>query len=64
MPTYDYQCKVCKTIDEYTHKMDIKINPHCMRCAEFGKLGVMNKVFSPCRGLHFKGTGFYKTDYK
>lgn len=64
MPIYDYQCKVCKYKEEVVHKMDDDRFRYCMACAENGNYVLMNKLFSSCRGLHFKGSGFYETDYK
>lgn len=59
MPWYDYKCPKCGTVQEFNHKIDEKSVYFC-DC----DLGVhMVKQFNPVPS-HFKGTGFYQTDYK
>ena len=59
MPTYDYKCPKCNSAKQIQHKMND------MPCVVCDKCFVnMNKGFGGGIGLHFKGTGFYETDYK
>lgn len=59
MPTYDYKCPKCEIIQQFFHKMCEEISQLCPHC------GVkMTKCISAGIGLHFKGSGFYETDYK
>ena len=57
MPIYEYQCTACR------EQMDVIQNrsdpPHsvCPKCG-----GEMKKLLS-APGIHFKGSGWYKTDY-
>ncbi len=60
MPTYDYECEACNTIFEEFHKISdppVEVCPHC------GK-GPVRRHVSGGAGIHFKGSGFYVTDYK
>ena len=59
MPTYDYKCPKCKKISEQFHNPFETLNISCSDCSE-----IMQKCFHAGLGLHFKGTGFYETDYK
>ncbi len=59
MPTYDYKCPTCSKISEQFHKPFESFNISCEKCGEN-----MMKSYSPCLGIHFKGTGFYETDYR
>jgi putative FmdB family regulatory protein len=59
MPTYDYRCDTCGTIDQKFHKMsetDVYLCSGC-KCE-------MIKCIGRGIGVHFKGSGFYETDYK
>ncbi|NDB57078.1 zinc ribbon domain-containing protein [bacterium] len=51
VPTYDFQCKYCSTIEEYTSPEP----PVCTLCGS-----TMNRLWT-ANPVHFKGTGFYKT---
>lgn len=57
MPVYDYDCPKCGRF-EALHKMD-EVLTECEKCGSEVK-----KLISPPRGLIFKGSGFYATDYK
>ena len=59
MPTYDYKCPKCQKISEKFHKPFETFNYSCEKCAEN-----LMRFYTPCLGLHFKGSGFYETDYK
>ncbi|MDH4200552.1 MAG: zinc ribbon domain-containing protein [Spirochaetia bacterium] len=59
MPTYDYKCPACSSKFEKFH--GISENPE-IACPECGKTA--QKQIGGGAGIHFKGTGFYSTDYK
>lgn len=57
MPFYEYQCKECGAVQESFQKMSDAPLEKCEKCG--GKLA---RVFHPV-AIHFKGSGFYTTDY-
>ncbi|MBL8018644.1 MAG: zinc ribbon domain-containing protein [Leptospirales bacterium] len=59
MPTYSYQCQDCG--HEYDALQSIKAEPDtvCPKCK-----GRVERLIGAGAGIHFKGTGFYVTDYK
>ena len=59
MPTYDYHCEHCNTINEHFHSITFE---GIIKCFECGK--PMKRLISGGCGIIFKGTGFYETDYK
>lgn len=59
MPTYDYKCVSCGRIESHLHKMNETLNISCEDCSYR-----MEKCISAGIGIHFKGNGFYETDYK
>lgn len=59
MPTYDYKCPKCEQITSHLHKMSEMLNISCPDCSR-----ILSKCMSAGIGLHFKGSGFYETDYK
>lgn len=59
MPTYEYKCPECKDTIELMHAMNYPRVLFCPKC----KIE-MNKGFGGGTGVHFKGSGFYETDYK
>lgn len=63
MPAYDYKCPECGVIAEFTHGVNepfVRIHYECMMKGENAK---MEKQISKT-SVHFKGSGFYETDYK
>lgn len=61
MPTYDYFCNKCNEEIEIAHA----INAYApMECPECGAKNSLEKMVSAARGIIFKGSGFYETDYK
>ena len=60
MPTYDYECSKCKKIFTAFHGMSAKPLKVCSLCGK----GPVKRLIGTGSGLHFKGTGFYITDYK
>jgi len=59
MPTYDYVCPSCGHEFQKFHKMNAKVRPKCPQCGT-----VAQRQITGGAGLHFKGSGFYITDYK
>lgn len=57
MPTYEYSCASCDTTHEVQQKMSDPTLTDCPSCGESG----LRKLFSGV-GIHFKGSGFYRTD--
>ena len=61
MPTYEYKCEKCgKVFEEF---QSIKAEP-LKKCREKGCEGDVKRLFSGGAGFIFKGSGFYKTDYR
>lgn len=58
MPTYEYECSVCKTSIEEFHSINETPDIICPDCKS-----KMNKIISSGASIVFKGTGFYVTDY-
>jgi len=57
MPMYDYKCPTCGAIREI--KASVNEKPALLHCG----YKLMEKQVSKA-GIHFKGSGFYETDYK
>ena len=57
MPIYEYQCDECTASFEVMQKMSEDPLEVCDRCG-----GHLRKVLHPV-AIHFKGSGFYTTDY-
>ena len=58
MPIYGYRCSQCGHELEALQSMSA---PPLRECSECG--GALEKILYPV-GVHFKGSGFYSTDYK
>lgn len=60
MPTYDYVCEACDHAFEIFQsiKEDAK-----KKCPECGK-PKLRRLIGPGAAIVFKGSGFYKTDYR
>ena len=58
MPAYDYRCTACDERFEITRSSSDATEIRCPSCD-----GATKRVFTPV-GVHFKGSGFYNTDYK
>ena len=56
MPTYQYYCDSCELDFEASRSFTDSSDQPCPTCA-----AVARKVFAPV-GVHFKGSGFYRTD--
>ena len=59
MPTYDYFCKDCSHEFEEFQKMSDALLEVCPKCN-----GKLQRKIGGGAGLHFKGSGFYCTDYR
>jgi len=59
MPTYDYVCTVCSYEFEEFQKMSDAHLTECPKCKS-----ELRRKIGGGTGLHFKGSGFYITDYK
>ena len=57
MPIYEYQCDQCGDSFEVMQKMSEDPLVECAKCG-----GSLHKVLHPV-AIHFKGSGFYTTDY-
>ena len=57
MPTYEYACSTCDSTHEVQQKMT---DPTLTECPVCGK-STVRKLFTGV-GVHFKGSGFYRTD--
>ncbi|WP_432799668.1 FmdB family zinc ribbon protein [Poriferisphaera sp. WC338] len=60
MPTYDYQCDICKHVFEEFQMMSAK---PLKKCPECGKMK-LRRLIGAGAGVIFKGGGFYETDYR
>lgn len=57
MPLYEYKCNVCGSVFEVIQKFSdepLKVHENCG--------GAVQRLISPS-ALHFKGSGWYVTDY-
>jgi len=59
MPTYEFRCPDGHEFERFYRKMS-DATPE-VACPECGKLAV--RLLSAGAGIHFKGSGFYLTDY-
>jgi len=57
MPIYEYQCGSCRKKTEFIQSFS---DPHPVKCPSCG--GALKKLLSSPTA-HFKGPGFYATDY-
>jgi putative FmdB family regulatory protein len=57
LPIYEYQCDDCGATVEAFQKMSDDPLTECEKCG-----GPLRKVLHPV-AIHFKGSGFYTTDY-
>jgi len=57
LPIYEYQCEECGATVEAFQKMSDDPLTECDQCG-----GPLRKLLHPV-AIHFKGSGFYTTDY-
>ena len=60
MPTYDYECDVCKHRFERMQSILAKRLRKCPKC----KKPRLRRLIGAGAGLIFRGSGFYATDYR
>ena len=60
MPTYDYVCEACDHAFELFQSMKDEAKRKCPEC---GRLK-LRRLIGPGAAIMFKGSGFYKTDYR
>jgi putative FmdB family regulatory protein len=60
MPTYDYQCDSCGHKFELFQSMKDEAVRKCPKCKKLK----LRRLFGTGAALMFKGSGFYKTDYR
>lgn len=56
MPKFDFECQACGRVFEATIPFGSRACPRCTGCG-----GETRKRIAP-PAIHFKGSGFYKTD--
>lgn len=59
MPTYDYECTVCKHTFEAFHSITADALETCPICGK-----KLKRLIGGGMGIIFRGSGFYTTDYK
>lgn len=59
MPRYDLRCAACGESWEQTLGMRDQV-PACGRCGS----PLVERLITAAPAAHFKGSGFYETDYK
>lgn len=60
MPTYDYVCDACDHRFELFQSITAETKRKCPQC---GRLK-LRRLIGPGAAIVFKGSGFYKTDYR
>jgi putative FmdB family regulatory protein len=60
MPTYDYACDACGHEFELFQSITAAPEKKCPKCGK----KKLRRLIGPGAALVFKGTGFYKTDYR
>ena len=60
MPTYDYVCDACQHQFEAFQSIKEEAKRKCPKC---GRLK-LRRLIGPGAAIVFKGSGFYKTDYR
>lgn len=60
MPTYDYVCDACDHGFELFQPITASVKRKCPQC---GRLK-LRRLIGPGAAILFKGSGFYKTDYR
>lgn len=58
MPTYEYKCMNCGFVFEKFQQMGDEPLSVCPKCK-----GELKRIIYGGVGIHFKGNGFYITDY-
>ncbi len=59
MPTYEYKCPSCQDKINVMHSIGKTPFIGCVECKTQMEIGIGGGI-----AVHFKGSGFYETDYK
>ena len=60
MPTYDYACNACEHQFELFQSITESPKKKCPKCGRMK----LRRLIGPGAAIVFKGSGFYKTDYR
>ena len=60
MPTYDYECGHCGHEFELFQSITAPVKRKCPECSKLK----LRRLIGPGAAIVFKGSGFYKTDYR
>ena len=60
MPTYDYVCDACNHQFELFQSIAEAPKRKCPKCSQLK----LRRLIGPGAAIVFKGSGFYKTDYR
>jgi putative FmdB family regulatory protein len=60
MPTYDYVCDACQHEFELFQSIKDEAKRKCPKCGR----QKLRRLIGPGAAIVFKGSGFYKTDYR
>ncbi len=60
MPTYEYVCDACQHQFELFQSITAKPEKQCPECGK----KTLRRLIGPGAAIVFKGSGFYKTDYR
>jgi putative FmdB family regulatory protein len=60
MPTYDYICDACQHEFELFQSIKEEAKKKCPKCSR----QKLRRLIGPGAAIVFKGSGFYKTDYR
>ncbi len=60
MPTYDYECDACSHSFELFQSITAEPEKKCPECGK----RKLRRLIGPGAAIVFKGSGFYKTDYR
>ena len=60
MPTYDYVCDGCGHAFEFFQSMTDSVKKTCPKCGK----KKLRRLIGAGGAIVFKGSGFYKTDYR
>jgi putative FmdB family regulatory protein len=60
MPTYDYECGSCDHTFEVFQSIREPVKEKCPACGK----KKLRRLIGPGAALLFRGSGFYKTDYR
>ena len=60
MPTYDYECGACDHTFEVFQAISAPLKRKCPECGK----NRLRRLIGPGAALLFRGSGFYKTDYR